>query len=58
MPQFRCVDVGASCKGHFVAANSEDLIKQVSEHLQKVHKVALPSQTLMNYIVKNVKPES
>ena len=55
MPQFRCVDVGADCKGHFVAANKEDLIRQVSEHLQKTHKVALPSQTLLNYISKNIK---
>ena len=55
MPQFRCVDVGADCKGHFVAANSEDLIRDVSEHLQKVHKVKLPTQTLLEYIAKNAK---
>ncbi|MGQ0678092.1 MAG: DUF1059 domain-containing protein [Actinomycetota bacterium] len=58
MPQFRCVDVGANCKGHFVAANNEDLIRQVSDHLQKVHKVTLPSQTLLNYISKQVKQDA
>lgn len=57
MPQFRCVDVGASCKGHFVAANNEDLIRQVSEHLQKVHKIEVPSQTLLSYISQKVTPE-
>jgi predicted small metal-binding protein len=55
VPRFRCVDVGADCKGHFVAANNEDLIRQVSEHLQKAHKVTLPTQTLLSYISKNVK---
>lgn len=57
MPQFRCVDVGASCKGHFVAANNQDLIRQVSEHLTKVHKITLPSQTLLNYISEKITPE-
>jgi predicted small metal-binding protein len=55
MPRFRCVDVGADCKGQFVAANNQDLIREVSEHLQKVHKVKLPTQTLLNYIAKSVK---
>ncbi len=55
MPRFRCVDVGADCKGHFVAATNEGLIREVSEHLEKVHKVKLPNQTLLNYIAKNVK---
>jgi predicted small metal-binding protein len=58
MAQCRCVDVGASCWGQFVAASNEDLIKQVSEHFKKVHKVNMPSQTLMNYIAKKVKPEA
>lgn len=55
MPQFRCVDVGANCRGHFVAATSEDLVRQVAEHLQEVHKVKRPSQTLLNYITKNAR---
>ena len=55
MPQFRCVDVGAECKGHFVAATNEELMKQVTEHLQEVHQVKLPTQTLLGYIAKNTK---
>ena len=54
MPQFRCVDVGADCKGHFVAANRQDLIRQVTEHFRKTHKVAMPTQTLLNYISKHI----
>jgi predicted small metal-binding protein len=38
-----------------VAASREDLIRQVTEHLQKVHKVTVPSQTLLSYISKNLK---
>jgi predicted small metal-binding protein len=55
MPQFRCVDVGADCKGHFVAATKEDLIRQVSEHLQEVHAVKMPTETLLKYIAKNAR---
>ncbi|HVL51555.1 MAG TPA: DUF1059 domain-containing protein [Actinomycetota bacterium] len=55
MPQFKCVDVGASCKGHFAAENTEELLKVVSEHLKTVHKISLPSRTIMSYISKNTK---
>jgi predicted small metal-binding protein len=58
VPRFRCVDVGADCKGHFVAASNEDLIREVSEHLQKIHKVKLPTQTLLSYIAKNLSSSS
>lgn len=52
MLQFRCVDVGADCKGHFTAETSEDLVKQVSEHLQIVHRVRTPTQTIMKYFTR------
>jgi hypothetical protein len=44
--------VGASCKGHFSAENTEDLIKVVSEHLLTVHKVKMPTRTIMSYVAK------
>ena len=44
--------MGASCKGHFAAENTEDLLKVVSEHLQTVHKVKMPSRTIMSYVSK------
>lgn len=44
--------MGASCKGHFSAENSEDLLKVVSEHLQTVHKIKMPSRTILSYVSK------
>lgn len=55
MLQFRCVDVGADCKGHFTAETTEDLLKQVSEHLQTVHQIKTPTQTIMKYFTKMAK---
>lgn len=52
MHQFRCVDVGADCNGHFSAQTTEDLVKQVSEHLRTVHNIKTPSQTIMKYVTK------
>ena len=46
------MDVGASCKGHFSAENTEDLIKVVSEHFTTVHKINVPSRTIMDYVAK------
>lgn len=52
MPQFKCVDVGAACKGEFSAENTEDLVRIVSEHFQTAHKIKIPSRTIMDYVVK------
>lgn len=55
MPQFKCVDVGASCRGEFSAENVEDLVNMVTEHFKTVHKISAPSRTIMNYVIKNSK---
>ena len=52
MPQFKCVDVGASCRSQFAAENTEELLKVVSEHLQTVHKIKVPSRTILGYVAK------
>ncbi|MGH2705293.1 MAG: DUF1059 domain-containing protein [Actinomycetota bacterium] len=52
MPEFRCVDTGASCSGHFKAATKEDLLRQVVEHFREKHGVSQPTQTLMNLVEK------
>ncbi|HEX2149587.1 MAG TPA: DUF1059 domain-containing protein [Actinomycetota bacterium] len=49
------MDVGASCKGHFAAENTEDLIKVVSEHLKTKHKINIPSRTILNFVAKNTR---
>lgn len=53
MPQFKCVDVGAECKGHFSAESTEDLLKVVTEHLQTVHKIKMPTRTILSYVAKS-----
>ncbi|MDQ4149474.1 MAG: DUF1059 domain-containing protein [Actinomycetota bacterium] len=35
-----------------MAETKEDLLRQVSDHLVKVHGVKTPSQTIMSYIEK------
>lgn len=44
--------MGASCKGHFSAESTEDLVKVVSEHLKTVHKIKMPSRTILSYVAK------
>jgi len=52
MMEFRCVDAGASCNGHFKAASREELRRQVAEHLVKKHKIKSETQTIMNLVDK------
>ncbi|HWD73289.1 MAG TPA: DUF1059 domain-containing protein [Actinomycetota bacterium] len=52
MVQFRCVDAGANCNGHFRAATREELLREVAEHFKRKHAVADPTQTIMNLVDK------
>lgn len=55
MPTFACTDAGATCKAKFSASSMDDLLRQVSDHLQTKHKVKKPTQTLLNFVVKVAK---
>lgn len=55
MPSFACTDAGATCKSKFSADSMEELVRQVSDHLQSKHKVNRPTQTLLNFVAKVAK---
>lgn len=55
--EFRCRDVGVSCRGVVKADTAEELIHKVKEHAEKAHGVEL-TQTLIDYAATTVKEGS
>ncbi|MGH2772950.1 MAG: DUF1059 domain-containing protein [Actinomycetota bacterium] len=55
MAEFKCSYVGAdSCKASF-SGSKEDILRQVTSHLQSKHRVRNVTQTILNLVAKNVR---
>lgn len=48
MKEFRCGS--PECSTQFTAAEREALLAEIAEHVKKAHKVATPTQTLLDYL--------
>jgi predicted small metal-binding protein len=48
MHQFQCGH--QECFSQYTAANKDDLMRKVAEHLKEAHNVQTPTQTLMGYL--------
>lgn len=46
----RCVDAGASCRGHIRADNEDEFRAKLADHLKKKHKVEVPNETVIDYL--------
>jgi len=53
--EFRCADVGVSCKNVATAKTPDELIAAVAAHAKAEHGVQL-NQTLIDYAVSKVRP--
>ena len=52
---FSCASIGAgTCKGHFEAAIRKVIMRQVADHLYRVHNIKTPTQTIMTYVAEHV----
>ncbi len=51
MLEFRCEDVGVTCRGRVKADTKEELLQKVAHHAAKKHGVPKLNQTLINYAV-------
>lgn len=53
--EFRCADVGISCKNVAKADTADELVAKVGAHAKKTHGVEL-NQTLIDYAVTKARP--
>ena len=49
MHEFRCPHT--ECNERLTSSDKDDLMGQVSRHLQEVHKIESPTQSLLNYLM-------
>lgn len=53
MLHYSCAGAGAdTCGFKTTASNQADLVRQLAEHLDRVHRVHQPTQTIIRYLVK------